>query len=90
MASGSTGKPWSSPAAPAASAAPCEDDAAAVCCHVFYSGEYAVIKAFYIHFEHAVEILPGCCFELADAGDAAIVPRGVDSATLGQQLKRGW
>ncbi len=82
MASGSTGKPWSSPAAP-------YDHAAVVCFHVFYSGEHAVIRAFYIHFEHAVEILPGYCFELADAGDAGIVHQGVDSATLGQQLKRG-
>jgi hypothetical protein len=36
------------------------------------AGEYAVNKAFYIPFEHAVEILPGCCFELADAGDAGM------------------
>ena len=30
-------------------------------------------KSLYIHFEHAVEILLGCRFELADVGNAGIV-----------------
>ena len=75
------------PAAPAASAAP-YDHAAVVCFHVFYSGEHAVIKAFYIHFEHAVEILLAVASSLPMWEMPAYFTR-VDSATLGQQLKRG-
>ena len=48
----------------------------------------AVIKAFYIHFEHAVEILLAVASSLPMWEMPAYFTR-VDSATLGQQLKRG-
>ena len=55
--------------------------------HVFHSGEHAVIEAFHVHFEHAVEVSLGCRFEFANVGDAGIVHQRVNAATLGQRLE---